>query len=54
MISQHFEEVQQGLNYFGLRPSDEPLKRHVKIALPPSTTLALDPLTGLPEKVVTN
>lgn len=51
MIKRHVKQVQQGYNYFGLRPSDAILPEKIKIPLPKSANIRLDPLTGLPVKV---
>ena len=51
MINLHFQLTQQGLNYFGLKPSTESLPDTIKIELPKQTTLIIDPLTGLPMKI---
>ena len=52
MVENHFQQVQQGVNYFGLKPNAEPLPKHVKIFLPPMSTLSLEPLTGLPAQIL--
>ncbi|WP_016954231.1 LamG-like jellyroll fold domain-containing protein [Catenovulum agarivorans] len=52
VISQHIEQVQQGKNYYGLRPTSAALPEQIKINLPPESRLVLDALTGLPQKVL--
>ena len=47
-INQHFENTQKGINYFGLRPSQNHLPQQHYIPLPAGEMLTLDPLTGLP------
>ncbi len=54
MIEHHIMQVEQGLNYFGLQPSAKLLPEQVKITLPANTTIALEPLTSLPAKLITH
>lgn len=52
MLRRHFENTQQGNNYFGFTPSDKPLPMGIKLPLPTNITVRLSPLTGLPDSVV--
>ena len=51
MIRQHYQFFQQGLNYFGLKPSPEDLPLELEIILPKNQSFQLDPLTGLPSSL---
>lgn len=52
IISNHYKQIQQGNNYFGLRPSSKKLPEKIKINLPPETSVQLSALTGLPEAIL--
>lgn len=51
MVQNHFEQVQQGYNYFGLTPNAKRLPQKIKLPLPPLATIQLEPSTGLPHHV---
>lgn len=54
MVENHFEQIQQGYNYFGLTPSSMPLPQIIKLPLPSSSMIELEPMTGLIYRVVTD
>ena len=51
MVQQHYEQINQGYNYFGLFPNTEALPEKIEVKLPSHSTIALETLTGLPELV---
>ena len=52
MVQNHFEQIKQGYNYFGLYPSARPLPQQIKLPLPPLSTIELEPTTGQPYRIV--
>ena len=48
MLHQHSKHAELGLNYFGMPSNSESLPEQIKLSLPPSTSITLDPFTGLP------
>ena len=52
MVENHFEQIQQGYNYFGLFPSAKPLPQQVKLSLPSFATIELEPATGLFYRII--
>ncbi|WP_440877080.1 LamG domain-containing protein [Thalassotalea sp. PLHSN55] len=52
ILKKHFNNAQQGNNYFGFPPSATPLPKDIQLALPAFTVVQLDPLTGLPYQVI--
>ena len=51
MIEQHYRYIQQGLNYFGVKPNANNLPDTLALPLPNYQTFIIDPLTGLPAAI---
>lgn len=52
MVKQHHAHMALGVNYFGLAPSAKVLPEQVKIILPANTSISLEPITGLPARML--
>ncbi len=51
-IQHYFEQVQRGANYFGLKASIDVLPDSAAIQLPANSEVSLDPITGLPDRIL--
>ncbi|WP_420933473.1 LamG-like jellyroll fold domain-containing protein [Alteromonas sp. A081] len=54
MVKQHFNHINQGLNYFALPSNSTTLPQRPNLRLPANTTFELDFVTGLPSKIIKN
>lgn len=54
MIEHHFTQINNGFNYFGLRPNSKPLPENIKVRLPDQTKIEIDAATGLPYQIIKN
>ncbi|MCF2948859.1 LamG domain-containing protein [Paraglaciecola aquimarina] len=51
MVQNHYEQIQQGYNYFGLTPNAKRLPQKIKLPLPALAIIQLEPSTGLPNHI---